>query len=305
MRFTLRQLEIFLAVARAENVSRAAEQLCLSQSATSAALQELEAQSGGPLFDRVRKRLKLNDRGRLVLPHAQGLVDRAGELESVLLGDVALGPLHLGATLTLGNYLATLLIADYLNLYPGAKASLEVGNTARIVERLVAMDLDVGLVEGHCAHPELVAEPWGEDVLTVFAAPDHPLAGRAEVSPGELAATPWIMREKGSGTRDTLERAAADVLPELTVRLELEHTEAIKRAVESGLGIGCISRLALRDAFRRGSLVPLPTPYLNLRRRFHLVMHREKVKTAACRSFLAICQEALARGLESIGRPVP
>lgn len=305
MRFTLRQLEIFLAVAREENVSRAAEQLNLSQSATSAALQELEAQSGGPLFDRVRKRLKLNDRGRLVQPHAQALVDQAGELEGLLRNDTALGPLHLGATLTLGNYLATLLIADYLNRQPGAKASLEVGNTARIVERLVAMELDVGLVEGHCAHPELVTEPWGEDVLSVFAAPDHPLAGKAEITPADLAATPWILREKGSGTRDTLERAVADVVPEMTVRLELEHTEAIKRAVESGLGIGCISRLALRDAFRRGSLVPLATPYLDLRRRFHLVMHREKVKTAACRAFLAICQEALAVGLENLGRPVP
>ena len=105
------------------------------------------------------------------------------------------------------------------------------------------------------------------------------------------------MREKGSGTRETFNRAFHNYNAQLNIRLELEHTEAIKRAVESGLGIGCISRLALKDAFRRGSLVPLATPQLNLGRFFYFLWHKQKYQTTAMREFLALCKE-LTAGVE-------
>lgn len=187
----------------------------------------------------------------------------------------------------------------------GARVSLEVANTERIVERIVGFDLDLALVEGPQRHPDLISLPWGGDHLVVFAAPDHPLAGRQEVGPADLAAAQWILREPGSGTRAAFDQGVGDVLDRVDVLLELEHTEGIKRAVESGLGLGCISNLALGDAFRRGSLVPIPTPFLRLNRRFHLVRHREKFLTGACAAFIALCQEYLARGFDKVGRPVP
>ena len=106
----------------------------------------------------------------------------------------------------------------------------------------------------------------------------------------------WILREQGSGTRLTFDQAMRHHSDALNVRLELEHTEAIKRAVESGLGISCISRLALRDAFRRGSLVPVETPDLDLRRQFYFIWHRQKYQTAAMREFLDMCR-ALTAGI--------
>ena len=114
------------------------------------------------------------------------------------------------------------------------------------------------------------------DELVVFAAPNHPLAGKKSLKRADVMAYDWILREPGSGTRSTVENAFGKDLQHLSVRLELEHTEAIKRAVEAGLGLGCISRLALRDAFRRGSLVPLDVTDLDLRRSFYLVRHRHK-----------------------------
>lgn len=297
MKYTLRQLEIFATVARTGSVSRAAEQLSLSQSATSTALGEFERQFECQLFDRLGKRLKLNELGEQLLPKATALLDRAGEVEDVLQGRAGFGSLQVGATLTIGNYLATLLIGSFMQQHPECRIRLHVQNTAAIVDQVARYSLDLGLIEGDCQHPDVEVHPWVEDELVVFCAPGHPLAGCGEATAAHLALEPWILREEGSGTRRTLDHALRHLATNLNIRLELEHTEAIKRAVESGLGIGCISRLALRDAFRRGSLVPIETPELDLRRYFHFIWRREKYQTAGMRAFLERCR-ALTAGIE-------
>ncbi|WP_417067731.1 LysR family transcriptional regulator [Niveibacterium terrae] len=280
MRFTLRQLEIFVAIAQTGSASRAAERLSLSQSATSTALAELEKAYSQMLFDRVGKSLRLNDTGQWLLCRATEIIDRAQELENALASQSAIGPLRLGASLTIGNYLATLLVADFLKLHPESRVQLAVHNSSDIVAAVAHFELDFGLVEGDVQHPDVVAESWLRDELVVFAAPNHPLAAKRKISREDVLEQDWILREPGSGTRSTVEHAFSGDRQRLKVRLELEHTEAIKRAVEAGLGLGCISRLALRDAFRRGSLVPLPVHDLDLRRSFYLVRHRHKYVSA-------------------------
>ena len=294
MKFTLRQLEIFAAVARQESVSRAAEELALSQSAASTALGELERQFDTQLFDRIGKALRLNELGQVALPHAVQLIEHARELEALLGRKTDFGPLQVGATMTVGNYLATLIAADFLRRHPSAQVQLKVHNSATIVHQLAHYELDLGLIEGTCRHPDLVVEPWVEDELVVFCAPEHPLALAGQAGLEDLVGQDWILREVGSGTRETFEQAMRHFSGTLKVRLELEHTEAIKRAVESGLGIGCISRLALREAFRRGSLVPVETPELDLRRQFQFVTHRRKYVTAGMREFIALCRQMTA-----------
>ena len=276
MRFTLRQLEIFVAVAQTGSTSQAAKRLSLSQSATSTALSELEKAYSQVLFDRIGKSLRLNDTGQWLLSRATEILDRSMELEESLSRHSALGPLKLGASLTIGNYLATLFVADFLKRHAESRVQLAVHNSSDIVSAVAGFELDLGLVEGDIQHPELIAEPWLRDELVVFAAPNHPLVGKKALRRADVMAYDWILREPGSGTRGTVENAFGKDLQRLSVRLELEHTEAIKRAVEAGLGLGCISRLALRDAFRRGSLVPLDVPDLDLRRSFYLVRHRHK-----------------------------
>ena len=304
MHFTLRQLEIFAAIARHGSVSAAAAEVALTQSAASTALGELERQTGRRLFDRLGKSLHLNELGRSLLPKAVELLDRAAEIDDLLLGHEAIGSLKVGATLTIGNYLATLIVAEFLQRYPQARLRLEVRNTATLLEALATHEVDLGLVEGDCRHPELEMVHWIDDELAVFCAPGHPLAGR-KASLERLLQEPWILREAGSGTRETFEHAFRHHLARVSVRLELEHTEAIKRAVESGLGLGCISRLALRDAFRRGSLVEIRTPALDLRRSFNFVWHRDKFHGAGLATFLALCREfsAGARRSDEIALP--
>ena len=300
MKLTLRQLEVFVAIARHQHVSRAANQLALSQSATSAALNELERQFDMQLFDRVGKRVRLNELGNSVLPRAAELIDRARELEAALRAQDAPGELHVGATLTIGNYLGTLIVSDFMQRHPGSKVTLAVENTAHIIAKVASFDLDLGLVEGRCQHPDIDVMLWGDDALEVFAAPDHPLAKKRRITPADLARADWIVREPGSGTRETFDLAIAGVLPEVKIKLELSHTEAIKRAVESGLGIGCISRLALREAFRRGSLVRLNVPFIKMDRKFYILVHKQKYRTTTSRQFIELCRQHMAGGMQGL-----
>ena len=262
----------------------------MSQSAASSALVELERQFDCPLFDRIGKSLRLNSTGRGLLTQVEDLLAKAGEIEGFLAGG-KLGPLAVGATLTIGNYLATLIVAEYLQRHPESRVDLKVSNTRNVLDGLIRCELDVGLIEGEANDPDLLLEPWLADELVVFCAPQHKLAQAAQVSNQQLADETWILRERGSGTRALFDRVVAPSLAQVNIQLQLEHTEAIKRVVEAGLGLSCLSRVSLRDAFRRGSLVEIKTPQFNLQRHFYFVQHRQRHISSASRTFLALCRE--------------
>jgi DNA-binding transcriptional LysR family regulator len=291
MHYTLRQLEVFLAVSATENISRAAEELSMSQSAVSGSLSDLESHFDIQLFDRVGKRIQLNELGRALRPRAQSLLEQATDLENALRRHTDIGRLKIGATLTIGNYLAVELMARFMTEQAGAQVTLEVANTAEIAHKVANFELDIALIEGELSHPDLEITPWMEDELIVFCAPSHPLAARSQLTDDDLQNTTWILRESGSGTRQTFERAMHGLNSRLNVMLELQHTEAIKRAVEAGLGIGCISKVALKDAFKRGSLVPLVVQHRDLRRHFYFVVHRHKYRSAGIVRWITLCQE--------------
>ncbi len=291
MRFTLRQLQVFVAIGRAGNVTHAADRIGMSQSAASTALGELERQFGRPLFDRVGKRLRLNEIGHSIMPKALEMLDRAKELERLLTGGGGLGTLHLGASLTIGNYLCPALIDRYLHLYPDSAVRLEIGNTKRIAASVADFDLDLALIEGEISDPSLITTDWLGDELVVFCGPGHPLAVAGQASINRILEESWIVREPGSGTRQTLDRAMAAYWPRWKIGLELDHTEAIKGMVAAGRFVGCISRMALDDSFQSGKLVEIAVSALDLHRRFYLVSHRRKYRTAGIDAFAEICEK--------------
>ena len=293
MKYTLRQLEVFLATASHCNISRAAEQLFMTQSAASNALKGLEQHYDMKLFDRIGKRLQLNDQGKLVRPQAEALLAQAQELELTLRQQAEHGLLQVGATLTIGNYLAVDLMAKYTSLYPDSQIKLQVENTERITRKVINFELDVGLIEGELNHPELDVIPWQDDELIVFCAPDHALANVNNISDKHLLEAQWVLREEGSGTRQTFDRAMHGLLPQLKINLELQHTEAIKRAVESKLGLGCLSEVALRDAFEKGRLLPLKTATRDFRRKFYFIIHRQKFRSVSLKRWLELCVDSL------------
>jgi DNA-binding transcriptional LysR family regulator len=291
MRFTLRQLQIFLATAHVENISKAADSLAMSQSAASSALKELEQMYDVQLFDRVGKRLQLNEQGRLIRPKAQALIAQAEELEYMLAKHVQTGSIQVGATLTIGNYLAVGIMARMMRENPDTEVRLEVANTAAIVKKVLNFELDVGLIEGEFQHPDLEVMPWLDDELAVFCSPDHPLARKEQLTDKDLKTVQWILRETGSGTRQAFDRAMHGILSDLHVMLELQHTEAIKRAVETNLGIGCLSKVALTDAFKRGSLIQLNVPHRIFDRKFYIILHKQKYRTAGINRWISLCEE--------------
>lgn len=286
MRYTLRQLEVFLAVAQHESVSRAAEGLSMSQSAVSGALADLERQFDIQLFERLGKRLQLSALGRSVRARAEALQQQARELENELSSHDAVGQLRVGATLSIGNHLIVPEIARFMREHPSARVTLDVANTAEIARKVMNFEIDIGLIEGELRETELQVTRWRPDELVVFCAPEHPFATLGALSDDDLRQASWIVREPGSGTRQAFEHAMHGILPDLKIVLELQHTEAIKSAVEAGLGVGCVSRVALGEAFRHRSLVPCPVPQRDFHRWFYSVLHEQKYQSAAVLAFL-------------------
>lgn len=289
MALTLRKLEIFLKVAECGHVTRAGESLLLSQSAVSMAIAELEERAGGPLFKRQGRKLLLNDRGRLLLPEAREILQRAHNIENLLResSDELVGILHIGASTTIGNYLLPSLIAEFSRLYPRAQAQLLVGNTEQIEKGVDHGELDLGLIEGPCHVQTLTSLPWRDDELVVIAGPQHPWAKKGRVTPRMLAEADWIMREKGSGTREVFEAAMTGKVDGFNTRLELGHTEAVKKAVEAGMGVSCLSRLAVQRELAHGWLVAVASP-LELKRPLAILVKKDGYRSRLMAAFLKL-----------------
>jgi DNA-binding transcriptional LysR family regulator len=286
--FSPRQLEVFVDIATTGSVRAASERLHLSQPAASMALGELERQIGEPLFDRERGRLRLNDRGRNLLPLARELVERHAEFARRASGSVTAlsGELRVGASNTVGNYLVGDLVGPFVDTYASVALRLTVANTDRIAQGVLDHDVDIGCVEGPVTHPALEARPWREDRLVVCARPGHGLAGKKRLKRDDFAGERWVLRERGSATRALSERALAE-LPEGRTVLELDQSEAIKQAVIAGLGIACLPEVAVVDALATGRMVVLPTPFLDLRRTLSVLLHRQRYRGAVLEAFLA------------------
>lgn len=300
MKYTLRQIQVFLATCHQKSISKAATHLSMSQSAASSALKDLETQFGLQLFDRVGKRLHINDSGQALRAKAEALIAMATEIEMDLSQyntdntaslDKTYGVLRIGATLTIGNYLAVGLVDQFLKEQSGSRVTLKVANTSEIVEQLENFDLDVGLIEGEYHHPELDVKPWMHDRLQCFCSPKHPLAKTSRLSDSDILSASWILREPGSGTRQTFDRAMSGVLPNIHILLELQHTEAIKRAVGSGLGISCLSEISIREEVQRGDLVKLELPRRSLERQFYMVLHKHKYISRNLQHWITMCQQ--------------
>jgi DNA-binding transcriptional LysR family regulator len=248
MRMTLRQLAVFVAVAQEGTVTKASDAVKLTQSAASMALADLEDGLGAPLFDRLGKRLQLNDLGRFLLPQALEILGRCDAFEQAAKGELQSIDLRLGATLTISDYLMPDLMADFLQVQPQAHLQLQVGNTRQMIEAVNQFQLDLALIEGSCHLPQLQCIHWRDDELAVCCSPNHPLAqlGRP-LTPADFESVgiQWILREEGSGTREVFDNAILKDLPDANIRLTLGHNEAILKIVAGGIGMSCISKLAI------------------------------------------------------------
>lgn len=286
MHITLRQLEVFAEVIKCGSTTQASQRLSLSQSAVSAALSDLEAQLDVQLFDRVGKRLVVNEHGRLLYPRVVGLLEQALEVEQLF--SEANGAIRVFASSTIGNYILPQMIARYRRDFPTLPLDMSVGNSQEVINAVADFRVDIGLIEGPSHMTELVTKPWLEDELVVFAAPSASFLYQP-ITLDSLAAQQWILREKGSGTREIVDYLLLSHLPQFHLGMELGNSEAIKHAVRHGLGISCLSRRVIEEQLESGSLVEVAVPLPRLVRTLYLIHHRQKHISKALQRFLRYC----------------
>ncbi|MFV8556564.1 LysR substrate-binding domain-containing protein [Sulfitobacter sp. SBS6] len=277
---TLDQLRIFVAVAEREHMTRAAEALNQTQSATSAAIAALEERHNLRLFDRIGRRIVLTDAGRDFLGEARAVLARAAIASQRLddLAGVKRGRLRLAASQTVANYWLPAVIARFREAHPEIALTVRIGNSDDAARAVEALQADIGIIEGDCQLTTLRAKAVAGDTLRLVF-PSGAEGG--DLSPERLRHTPWILREAGSGTRDSflqwLGRQGLG-LEELESTLELPSNEAVCSAVEAGIGAALLSDLVVRRSIEAGRMVdvPIDTP----QRRFHILTHAERQPSA-------------------------
>lgn len=291
MKFTLKQLQIFCAVVKYKSALAASRHLNMSQPAVSSALLELENNLKTPLFDRWKKRMILNERGRALLPQARSLLSNARDINLSFSHDSSAlnGTIQLGASRTLASFIIPEVLAGFFNLHPSVKINVVGSNKKGIISRIEDFSLDIGIIAGKSASLHIENIPWLTDELCVFAGAHHPLAQKKEVSLQELMACDWVLREEGSGTLEVFLRALPPEIKSLKKIMEFNSLEPIKRVIEKSNALSCISQKAVAREVEAGLLKRIVTPYLNLRRDYYFLVHQKRLQSHLLVSFLRHC----------------
>lgn len=284
-------LELLIAVARLGSLGRAARELGITQPAASSRVRTMERMLGVALVDRSPRGSRLTDAGVLVTDWARRIVEAAEAFDA---GAQALrgrrdSRLRVAASMTIAEYLLPGWLIALRTRRPGTAVSLFAGNSSAVAERLLAAEADLGFVEGLAVPPGLDGTVIGHDRLVVVTAPGHPWARRrAPLDAAELAATPLILRERGSGTRQVLDAALASHGGVADPLLELASTTAAKAAVVSGAGPSVLSELAVGEELAARRLVEIPVPGVGLRRDLRAVWPTGHRPTGPARDLLGL-----------------
>jgi len=286
---TLDQLRIFVAVAEREHVTRAAEDLHLTQSAVSGAIQALEKRHNIVLFNRIGRRIELSQDGRIFLEQARTVLRTAGAAENSLLELRGLkrGIIHIHASQTTGAYWLPQRLARFQREYPKIAIDLSLGNTEQVAEAVSSGQAEIGFIEGGIRQPDLVTEIVDLDRLVIVVGAAHPWARLRQIKPAKILEANWVLRERGSGTRSVFEHALAKlgIAPErLNITLELPSNEAISAAVEAGAGATAISNAVVKSALRLKTLREVK--FIPLERPFMLLRHGGRIPSQASTAFL-------------------
>ncbi|MDO5742710.1 MAG: LysR family transcriptional regulator, partial [Vagococcus sp.] len=252
-------IRVFLMVVEKQSFSKAAKALFLTQPAVSFQIQMLEEHYGTKLFDRVSRNIILTEAGELLRQYANEMNDMQKSLEDDMqeLNSTIVGRLKVGASTTIGEYIAPSLLAKFKQFHPKVTLSLEVANSDEIEMATHDTSLDIGLVEGPSIGKDLESVPFLDDELVVVTSPDHPWASHGAISVFEFDKYPFISRERGSGTLMEIEyflKKAGFSPNKLNVMMKLGSTMAIKAAVKNGIGFTVMSRWAIKEELQNGSL---------------------------------------------------
>ncbi|MDD7568999.1 MAG: LysR family transcriptional regulator [[Actinobacillus] rossii] len=290
MRLTLKQLSVFITVYRFGKTTQAGEELSLSQPAISSALSELEKLLEIQLFERNGKKLIATKAADKLYPQAMSLISQAKAIEKIFLIEKV--QLHIGASTTVGNYLLPKLISDFMKANSHIEIILHVHNTKEICEGVRNFNYDAGFIEGDNLFDELIAEAWQQDELMLFCSANTRFlqTKQNKITLEHLQKLPLVLREQGSGTRETIERLILFKLSNYNA-MQLYHSEAIRQAVIHDFGIGCLSKYVLDDAYELGKIRYLSLTGHKLMRTLWLITHHNKHISEPLAQFLEFCRK--------------
>jgi len=295
-----RRLKVFHTVARLLSFTKAAEALHMTQPAVTFQVRQLEEYFNTRLFDRTHNKVNLTPAGEKVSEFAERIFDLYAEMENSvrdLTGEIS-GALTIGASTTIAEYMLPSLLGEFKNRYPDINLRLKVSNTEGIVSMVEQNVIDLGVVEAPVSNKNLIVEICHEDQLVVVAAPDHDLVARgSKVHPADIKEYPFVCREEGSGTREVIMQYLADEgvgAGDMNFCLELGSPEALKGAVEAGMGISILSRSTIEKELKLNTLAELQLePPLS--RPFSFVRQRQKFRVHVMEELLEFAQAYCAR----------
>ncbi|MEZ5543204.1 MAG: selenium metabolism-associated LysR family transcriptional regulator [Pseudomonadota bacterium] len=289
-----RRLQVFHTVARLLSFTKAAESLHMTQPAVTFQVRQLEEYFNTRLFDRTHNRISLTDAGERVYEYAAQIFDLYAKMDNAvrdMTGEIS-GVLIMGASTTIAEYMLPALLGDFRKKYPDVNVHLKVSNSDGIVHMVENNDIDLGVVEAPVVNKNLVVENCRNDRLVAIVPPQHALAGMGRVSLADLQNHTFIAREEGSGTREVIEEYIADAglkATDLNVAMELGSPEAIKGAVEAGMGVSIVSEVTIHKELQLGTLVALELDP-PLERPFSFVHQKQKFRQRAMDELLAFAR---------------
>ena len=289
-----RRLKIFHTVARLLNFTKAAEELHMTQPAVTFQIRQLEEQFNTRLFDRTHNKVTLTDVGKQVYSYSERILKLYEEMTrniTEMTGDVS-GAVTLGASTTIAEYMLPLLIGEFKNKFPEVMINLRESNTEDIVSMVENNDIDLGIVEGSVNNKNLVVEECKMDHLVVIMPNNHMLANEKKLRVEDFVSYPFISREHGSGTQEVITNYVEKHGngEDLNICFELSSPEAIKGAVEAGMGLSIVSRATIIKELKLGTLTAVEL-MPSLERPFSFVRQRYKFKSRAADQLLSFAQE--------------
>ncbi len=286
LNFTLRQLQVFEKVACHLNYSRAAEELYLSQPAVSMQIRQLEDHIGLPLFEQMGKKIFLTEAGRELFHYSRSIAQQLAEMEAVFgeMKGLGQGRLTLSVVNT-ANYFTSRLLARFCQRHPGINVMLQVANRAAVLKQLADNSTDLAIMGQPPDGLDISAESFLDNPLVVIAAPSHPLAKLKRIKLARLALETFLSREPGSGTRSAMERIFAEHKIQPRISMEMETNEAIKQAVQAGMGLGILSLHSIELELETKRLVILNVEHFPLRRHWFIAHRCNKRLSSAALAF--------------------
>lgn len=287
---TLRQIELFLALAREQHVSRVAQDHFLTQSAVSVAIRSFEEAIGEKLFDRLGNRVVLNGNGRLLFEQLEPVYSRLLEVGQIFRKSRIAGTLLIGASSTIADFILPQILYEFREVHPGATVRMITGNTHEVIDSLERGEIDLGFVEGDFQSSALQSTALCTDELHVITA-DKSFADGGEYTLKELLPRKWVLRERGSGTRDTLFRHLGRQGDKLNIFLELDHTAAVKQVVMRNPDtIACTSPFSIAHELSQGTLHAVHVKDTHFTRTLYTVFHRKRYRTSLMEAFAEAVQ---------------